>query len=471
VLTNAPREPWDDPFTLRFVFLTNYVTNLATNFAYSFPNVEVLYSSPTTLVRLETTGVEKEPWSDALNPIYRTNVNTRLVAEPSGGLLIIPTNLLGYEFAPFPSVTNVFGTTNITFTTNFIDPVTFLLRTIQELEIRFFTNVQFAVYPIEVLPAGLVTNIVVTNGFATNITTTFDIRVGNVLTNYFGPTTPATRFVYTIVPNPFNPALSITNVQSFPDTVRDPRGNPVPSGGFLIDTNLTGFEFVRVNSTSIIPITNTVSDVSTPGERRIEQLVYFFTNTVYTVYPFVLQPAPAQLLRGGVDELTFVRLGDGTIAGNQFNYTNRYQITYYDTNGLPVRAAFQTAQTRPDILFGAADLGVTAGDVAIPFRVSRNGGYQNNANLDPTLVGGANPHGGPGTVNPPINIQLSRIGPHVINTFPGFTTEASIRQQFLIGIDSFLWGSFDGSTNPPIVFPRSLTLEEIEKRTAGTVTQ
>jgi hypothetical protein len=465
--TNAPLDPWDDPFTVRPIFLTNFVTNAVTNFAYSFGNIIITNFSPVSLVRRETTGVKKFPWSDALNPIYMTTVEDFLVSEPSGAVIIRPTNVLAYQLIS-TLVTTIVPTTNIIFQTNVVDQISGLPRLVQELDIRFFTNFVFAAFPVELLPAGETIRIVTTNGFTTNTVTTYDIRVGNVITNYSAPTTPITRYRYIITPNPLNPNLPLTNVIGVTGEVL-----PVPSGGFLIDTNLTGYVFTATNPPTVISITNVVFDFTNPddGARELEYIVYNFTNTVYTVVPYVTQPAPDQLLRGGVDKIQFVRIGNGTIIGNNFSFTNRFQITYY-TNGAPVRAAFQVVQTRPDILFAASDLG-TVGDDALPVVIARNDAFDNRADLNSEVDG----QGGPGTIFPPVTIQFSKIGPHLLNQFPGFTTEASTRNQStFFGGGLFVWGSFDGSTNAPIIYPQDLTieritLEQIEARTAGTITE
>lgn len=459
VLTNAPKEPWDDPFNVRLIFQTNYVTNLALRYIYSFRNVITNFASPFNIVRREITGLDKEPWSDALNPVYKTNVADILVAEPSGGILIVPTNLIGYVFAPFPAATNVLVSSNIVFTTNFVDNLTGLQRTVQETHYRFFTNVQYAVYPIEVLPPGQFTNVVTTNATATNIVIQYELRFGNVITNYSSATTPATYYSYDIAPSPLNPLILVTNLVVRQVTL------PVSSGGFLIDTNLTGYEFTGIQYTNVIPVTNVVFDITNPatGRRVKEEFVYNFTNVIYLVYPFILQPAPASVLRGGVDKINFVRLGNGTIQGNVFNYTNRYQVSYW-TNGFLVRQAFQVVQTAPDILFLAEDLGTTTLDVD-PFRVLRSPNFSNQAALN--SQGNTGNQGGPGVINPTITVSLSKIGPFLVNSFPGFVTEASARDQFLFSFRPFLWGSFDGSTNPPVIFPQDITLEQIEARTAG----
>src|SRR6185295_3484101 len=171
--------------------------------------------------------------------------------------------------------------------------------------------------------------------------------------------------------------------------------------------------------------------------------------TVFGILPFTLQPAPSPLLRPGIDKLTFVRIGNGSLTGNDFNFTNNFQASYY-TNGVLFTSTFQRIQTQPDILFTAADLGTLANSV-FPVRVNRSPNFQNNAALNSVDA----TQGGPGTINPTVTITFNKIGPALINEFPGFTTEASALN---FGFRVFLWGSFDGSTNAPIVYPKDITL-------------
>jgi hypothetical protein len=53
----------------------------------------------------------------------------------------------------------------------------------------------------------------------------------------------------------------------------------------------------------------------------------------------------------------------------------------------------------------------------------------------------------------------------LFNTLPGTANEATARN---FG-EGFVWGSFDGSTNPPIVFPRDITLEDVSLLINGGV--
>jgi hypothetical protein len=401
-----------------------------------------------------TSGLQKEPWSDPLNPVFKTNTSTFLAPVPSGGVIIIPPNLLGYDFnTGYQPISTLIPTTNILVQTNFI--IDNVFRSVSDVAVSYFTNKQFAVYPIEFLPPGTFTNIVTTNFNSTNIVISYAFKYANVITNYSSPTTPVTQYSFSITPDPRFPGLFVTNITRIENL-----NIAVPSGGFLIDTNQTGFLFTGINITNIIPVTNTVVDITNPvtGERIVRQIVYNFTNVIYTVAPFILQPAPAAVLRGGVDKINFVRMGNGTIPGNFNSVTNTYRATYF-TNGMWLTSSFQRISTLPDILFSAADLGVTQGST--PVRASRSANFVNNAALNSQAPN----QGGPGTIEPTVNITFNKVGPSILNQFPGFVTEESALTS---GGQLFVWGSFDASPKPPIVYPNDISLEQIEQIIVGT---
>jgi hypothetical protein len=311
-------------------------------------------------------------------------------------------------------------------------------------------------YPIEILANPFFTNVFVTNAFVTTNLITYNYAFGNVITNYSGPNTPAIRTRLQIIPDPNNPAFNQTNVVATESIVL-----PVPSGGFIIDTNQTGFEFVFTNFV-VLQETNTVFDITDiNGVRTVEEVVYNFTNAIYFVFPYVVTNAPTTALRPGVSKLRFQRIGGTTFTGSSFLYTNRYVATLY-RDGMLTNAAFFNIQTQPDILIRAADLG-TFNDSVAPVQFSRTANFVNNAALnssDPT-------QGGPGSIFGTIFIDFNKIGPSLINQFPGFVTEASA---LAFQLQPFVWGSFDGSTNAPIVFPKDITLQQIELlKTGGAV--
>ncbi len=457
VLTNLPKQPWDDPFTTNFVFRTNFVTVPEILYHYNFRNVLTNYSSPFTTIFQVISGIDKEPWSDALNPVFKTTSTSFQITQPSGAVTIIPTNLVGYVFTG-PNTTNVVALTNFFFSTNVVDLTSGLTRTVSKSDVTLFTNVLYFAYTIDLLPTPFVTNILVTNAFVTTNVATFNYSFTNVITNYFGPNTPATRTRVQIVTDPNNPALTRTNL-----VLNESTALPVPSGGFIIDTNQTGFEFGGTTGVSIIPVTNIVFDITDQnGLRTVEQVVYNFTNTIYQVFPIILTNAPATALRPGVSKLQFKRIGGTIFTGTNYFYTNRYTASFYDTNLFFTNAVFVEPQTLPNFLIRASDLGLTANGFT-PVFVSRTPNFVNNAGLNSTV----STAGGPGTISGTVFVDFTQIGPTLIGQLPGFTTEASAISS---GLDLLFWGSFDGSTNAPIVYPSDITLENIEPlKTGGAV--
>ena len=154
-------------------------------------------------------------------------------------------------------------------------------------------------------------------------------------------------------------------------------------------------------------------------------------------------------LRPGVDKLTFVR-ADFDSALGQFFTNNVVYSDRFITNGVSRDQLVQRTQIQPDIVFTAADLGVDAGGAPILF--SRTITYQDNSILN-TGAGGAG-IAGPGTIDGPVQINFSRIGP--------FTRHFGDGPEQL-GTAGLVWGSFDASTNAPVIFPSEISLQELEQ--------
>src|SRR5207249_2188221 len=119
--------------------------------------------------------------------------------------------------------------------------------------------------------------------------------------------------------------------------------------------------------------------------------------------------------------------------------TNRFTDTYF-TNGHAVIQPVQRIAVQPDILFLVQDLGLNRG---FPVSFSRSGTatWQNN-----DLINGYSTLAGPGVIQPQVRIFFSELLPYFINQSPDFLDEMG-------GSKSFVWGSFDGTTNAPITFP------------------
>jgi hypothetical protein len=138
--------------------------------------------------------------------------------------------------------------------------------------------------------------------------------------------------------------------------------------------------------------------------------------------------------RPGVEKLTFIRHPTGALSGEFVLYTNRWTDIYYDGD-FPAYQNVERVTIQPDILFSGQDLGVE-----LPYTRTGTSNWVNHAALNGNS-GGA----GPGVITPPIFITFNTAGPFRLN-FPNFMDEVT-------SIELSWWGSFDGSTNSPIIYP------------------
>ncbi|MDB6059546.1 MAG: hypothetical protein JWO95_3390 [Verrucomicrobiales bacterium] len=150
-------------------------------------------------------------------------------------------------------------------------------------------------------------------------------------------------------------------------------------------------------------------------------------------------------LRGGIEKITFVK----TQFDSQFGVgwtprTVRYSVPIV-TNSHLIYQPVQRRLTQPDIVFRAADL--TAGGFNSTYRRSSQVVISNNV---PNSSGA-----GPGAFLPQATITFNKAGQVILNATPFFLDEVT-------SSTSFQWGSFDGSTNAPIVYPSGTSISEIE---------
>jgi hypothetical protein len=137
-------------------------------------------------------------------------------------------------------------------------------------------------------------------------------------------------------------------------------------------------------------------------------------------------------LLGGVEKITFVKVNfDSQLNPGFTPLTYKYTIPWVTNSSLTEIHVTRTVTT-PDILFTAADL---VNPAAIP------------------------PAGGvtPSTINPQMVVVLNNVGAIYWNINPEF-----MDSQDFYTYPIFIWGSFDGSTNAPIVYPQGTSLAELE---------
>jgi hypothetical protein len=152
-----------------------------------------------------------------------------------------------------------------------------------------------------------------------------------------------------------------------------------------------------------------------------------------------------------------VRRSFDSLLGQFFDpVTNRFQLTMV-TNNLAIVQTFDRVVTQPDILFSADDLaGPPTGPPLTVSYAARSIIYNTNNKL----VGLP----GPGLIEPSTSIIFEKIGPAFFHTLgPAFVSEED-------GFPSFVWGSFDGSTNAPIVYPNGTSIVDYENEVLMQVT-
>jgi hypothetical protein len=167
----------------------------------------------------------------------------------------------------------------------------------------------------------------------------------------------------------------------------------------------------------------------------------------------------ANAIRPGIEKISFQRVNFDSLLGETLNVTNVYVDTYV-TNGVVTNQIVQRIITVPDVLFTAADLGVVFYFPVLSSRTTTALWANNSATLNGQVAGGG-PTAGPGVIQPQAQLSYSKVGPYFINQFPFFMNEATAAR-------GIIWGSFDGTVNPPIVYPDGTTIQDIERQVVGT---
>jgi hypothetical protein len=329
----------------------------------------------------------------------------------------------------------------------------------------FFTNPPLGV-------AGSAVVVLATN-FTTNVVNEFAYTFGNLVTNHFYTkgyiTTLTTNVAFTT--SPFGPAgggTLKTNVTKKTVLVT----NYFNGDFFILPPGWFGYQILSTQLVSVIPVTNVVViATNAPGVTNLNgqsftmDIITYFTNYSYNVYPIQFVTNSVDL-REGCEKINYVRRDFDSLLGTFWApITNFYTLTAV-TNGSPIKQTFLRVVTQPDIVFQAADL--AAGPNAVPFvnGVLRSFPNYNSSQVPITQAG---PQPGPGTLGPPIAFTFEEVGPIIFNFNQAFINGSIVLFPITAHGSSgttndFLWGSFDGSTNAPIVYPDTTSIDSLESQ-------
>lgn len=253
------------------------------------------------------------------------------------------------------------------------------------------------------------------------------------------------------------------------------------SGDFYLQshhyTNYCPIDIVSKDTiTTVLATTNFLTTATTnmasTNSASTNLTSYTYLVTYFTNYSYVIYPVSCTVTSGaagyyqGIEKIQFVKVAvtNFDTVFEQFitPVTNNYTLNLV-TAGQIVPQHLQQILYYPDILITAADL--TSGGAAIPVA----GADARNLNFDTAHV--LNTLAGPGTIVTPTVITWSDSGPVYYNTpsgimtgTPYFTTtpEANTNNSFYSGY--FVLGTFDGSTNDPVVFPNGESINNLENQ-------
>lgn len=324
------------------------------------------------------------------------------------------------------------------------------------------------------MPAG--TYIYATNEtYTTNVTFAYDYRYDNVKTNHWYPQGLLTKRTYSIKRDPWSPASApyITNYSEYNVLTNFPSGDI-----YIVPNTNLGYSFVStqpqlvtlvtmtnsvVTNTDYLFATNNISTNATTNVNTLfsmEEVLAYSTNYTYAVYPIEWQNGTnaTQGLRGGVGGIRFLRVNyDSMITPNFTPVTNYFTDTTVTTNNTILQRQARVRTTTPDIILTSEDLGLdNDGYPWLFIYTGISGRWINNSGLNVNTAGAA----GPGVIQPQIFLRFGNIGRYLIN----YTLVLSQTEQS--AIRGYVFGSFDGSTNQPVVYPANgdVTLRWLEQQ-------
>jgi len=303
---------------------------------------------------------------------------------------------------------------------------------------------------------------VITNG---NLTNNPGIILDNANVHFsFFTNTPAVLQTVTIVPKngqPF-PAPLVTKTTSKNITLTN-----TVSGEFLvIPPGDCGLEIVSTLLTNVVATTNfittatNISTTTTNGNGLVGSvgIVTLFTNHTFVVRPIVCAGTGTGLYEG-IEKVQFVRADFDSLLGQFFQpITTNYTMTAI-TNSQTQVQRFQRVVTAPDILLTADDQTSPNDPVPHPLfgvsDVTRDIAFdQGNILFD---------EAGPGVINQPTTISFNKVGDVFENgslALFALTTNSFLSE--LTSAPLLAWGSFDDSTNDPVVYPNGTSIANLE---------
>ena len=326
------------------------------------------------------------------------------------------------------------------------------------------TTAYFTNYPMD--PVGTPPHLVFTTSRTLTVQTWYYYTVGNL---FAFVQTNGGAWVMVPVPNlnghigPDHYTVQTTTVANSP---LDPVGTPphvttssvnyptndVVGEYFILPPSLCSIALLGLQATFTNSYTNVVSSAtntpvgSTNAQSFTQAIVNYSTNHAFAYYPVDCLTASTNL-RQGIDHFTFVRADYDSLVGRFFQPITNIYSQVLVTNSHPFTAWLQRVVTKPDFLFSAVDMltvAATRTDTASNFET---------ANENPGTAG-------PGNIEPNMQITFNKVGPLLENFYGTNFINNGLSESS--ATTNFIWGSFDGSTNAPVVYPSGTSIASLE---------
>jgi len=318
---------------------------------------------------------------------------------------------------------------------------------------------------------GVTTNTVIANG-QTNYTYTYTF--GNLVTNSSSATTTVQIGVQTTTIEPVssqpgrpivyytNGVPMTTNTTTFPTSTVT--SNMVSGDFYVVPTNSCGLNVISNVSAIVVATTNilgTVTNQLATNDIIITSTSIVTFSTNHVLWVTLCTPAPGTTNSSsvvgdfqGIGRVQFVRVPDTNYDYSRGVFytpiTDQYSMVSM-RNGQFNTVTFRRVVTRPDILFIGRNISIGGNGAPFMLDASRR-----------TTPGFANSRApnfsGPGIIDPTvtnITITFNTVGPIYVNTSPT-SLNGPVANSGWSG-----WGSFDGSTNAPILYPNGTSIANL----------
>ena len=261
----------------------------------------------------------------------------------------------------------------------------------------------------------------------------------------------------TMVNSPFDPVGTPPHVST--TSVTYPT-NEVVGEYFILPPSLCSIAILGLQATFTNSYTNVVSSPTNgpPGSTNIQSysqtIVNYSTNHWFNYYPVECLTANTNL-RQGIDHFTFVRANYDSLVGRFFQPITNIYSQVIISNSQPYTAWMRRVVTKPDFLITASDLlGFLASRTTTP-------GNFNDANKNPGISG-------PGNIEPNMVITFNKVGPLLQNVYGTNYILSGLSES--TARTNFIWGSFDGGTNAPVVYPSGTSIANLEAQILFQIT-